>query len=319
MLNPKPEFKKRMQELLGDEADEYFKIIHKELLNWIRCNTLKTTPEKLFEKLKEKGWKIKKPFSSNKEIMLVESDLKPGELGNSEEHRTGFFYVQDLSSMMPALALEPSEKDFVLDLCAAPGSKTTQIAALMKNSGILVANEFNLKRLIVLKENLERCSVTNEIVIRHDAEILCEKLQELKFRPSKILVDAPCSGEGTIRGSPETLETWNSNMIKHFSLNQKRIASAALKLLVPSGTMVYSTCTHAPEENEVVLQHLIDNFDIKIEPLKLPIKTRSGLTEWIDYEFDEQMVNAARIYPQDNDSEGFFLAKIKKISDKEKK
>lgn len=317
MLNPKKEFADRMKELLGDESEEYFKIIHKKLPNYIRCNTLKATPENLFEKLKEKGWKIKKPFSSEKEIFIVEN-LLPGELGNSEEHKTGLFYVQDLSSMMPAIALEPSEKDFVVDLCAAPGSKTTQMAALMKNSGILVANEFNLKRLIVLKENLERCSVTNGIVIRHDAEILCEKLQELKLRPGKILVDAPCSGEGTIRSSPETLTMWNPNMIKHFSLGQKRIASAALKILRPGGEMVYSTCTHAPEENEAVLQHLIDHFDIKIEHLKLPVKIRSGLTEWLDYEFDEQMVNAARIYPQDNDSEGFFLAKIRKISDKEK-
>ncbi|PIU75622.1 tRNA methyltransferase [Candidatus Pacearchaeota archaeon CG06_land_8_20_14_3_00_35_12] len=319
MFQPKPEFEKRMQELLGEETEEYFKIIHKELPNWIRCNTLKISPNALINMLKEKGWKIKQPFSSNKEIILVESELKPGELGNSVEHQKGLFYVQDLASMMPAIALEPSEKDFVLDLCSAPGSKTTQIAALMKNSGLLIANEFDFARAKVLMENLERCSVSNEIVIRHDAEIICQKLKELKIIPKKILVDAPCSGEGTIRGSPETLKTWNSNMIKHFSLIQKRIASAALNLLQPGGELVYSTCTHAPEENEAVLQHLLENFNIKIEPLKLPMKTRHAVLEWLDDEFEEQIINAARIYPQDNDSEGFFLAKIIKISDKEKK
>jgi len=186
----------------------------------------------------------------------------------------------------------------------------------MKNSGLLIANEFDFARAKVLMENLERCSVSNEIVIRHDAEIICQKLKELKIIPKKILVDAPCSGEGTIRGSPETLKTWNSNMIKHFSLIQKRIASAALNLLQPGGELVYSTCTHAPEENEAVLQHLLENFNIKIEPLKLPMKTRHAVLEWLDDEFEEQIINAARIYPQDNDSEGFFLAKIIKISDK---
>ncbi|MEK6842400.1 MAG: RsmB/NOP family class I SAM-dependent RNA methyltransferase, partial [Nanoarchaeota archaeon] len=155
--------------------------------------------------------------------------LEPGELGRSLEHLLGYYYIQEIASMLPAIALNPKPNELVLDLCAAPGSKTTQMASMMKNSGVLIANDAKLDRIKILASNLERCGVMNTIITRKDGVVLCRKLKELneKGRLSegnlgvlafdKILIDAPCSGEGTIRSSPKTLLMWNINTVKSLS------------------------------------------------------------------------------------------------------
>jgi NOL1/NOP2/sun family putative RNA methylase len=328
-FNPKPEFEARMNALLeqngSDEKDkkEFWEIVHKEPINSIRCNTLKIKPEELKEILEKKGWKISQPYKKQgyEEIMIIENPLKPGELGRSKEHLLGYYYVQEISSMMPILALKPGEHDSFLDLCASPGSKTTQAAAMMKNKGNILANDNNMGRMIILAANLEKCGVSNTLITRRDGVQLCRKLKKNKFRLDKILVDAPCSGEGTLRSSPKTFIIWNMKMIENIASQQKVIAYSALDLLKVDGEMIYSTCTHAPEENEEVVQFLLDNFDIKIEDVKaiLPLKTRSGLTEWQGKKFSKELEKCARLYPQDNNTEGFFLCKIRKLSNKLKK
>jgi NOL1/NOP2/sun family putative RNA methylase len=326
-FNPKPEFEQRMNEILklnnSDEQDikKYWEIVHKEPLNYIRCNTLKISPNELKEKLeKDNKWKILQPFKAHEEIMLIENPLLPGQLGRSKEHLLGYYYVQELSSMLPILALNPTENDSFLDVCASPGSKTTQAAAKMKNKGSIIANDSKLGRLVVLASNLEKCGVSNTILTKRDGANLSRKLKKTGITFNKILVDAPCSGEGTLRSSPKTFIFWNEKMIKVFAGQQKALAFAALDLLEEEGEMIYSTCTHAPEENEEIVQLLLENFDIKIENIKniLPIKSRSGLKEWKNKVFNKQMENCARIYPQDNNTEGFFLAKIKKLSSRMK-
>jgi NOL1/NOP2/sun family putative RNA methylase len=321
---PKPEFETRMNSLLKDLEDQkaYWQIIHKEPLDYIRCNTLKITPKELKEKLEKKGWTIKIPFKEHEEIMIIDekSNLKPGELGRSQEHLLGYYYVQEVSSMLPILALNLTEHDSFLDLCASPGSKTTQAASFMKNKGNIIANEVNLGRLVILASNLERCGVSNSIITRRDGVQLCKKLKKLDFQVNKILVDAPCSGEGTIRSSPKTLLMWNEKMTRVFSGIQKALASSALELLQEDGEMIYSTCTHAPEENEEIIQYLLDNYDIEIKESSLPkeLKTREGITEWQGKKFSQELKKCVRVYPQDNNTEGFFLCKIKKLSNKNK-
>jgi NOL1/NOP2/sun family putative RNA methylase len=325
--NPKPLFEERMNQILKqsrsnqEDINKFWKIIHKEPLNWIRCNTLKINPKELKEKLeKEHNWKIKQPFKEHEEIMLIEqeSNLKPGELGRSKEHLLGYYYVQELSSMLPMLALKPNENDSFLDLCAAPGSKTTQAAAMMKNKGNIIANDSKFGRMAILASNLEKCGVSNAIITKRDGVQLSKKLKKINFNVDKILVDAQCSGEGTLRSSPETFLMWNIHSINNFSSQQKVLAAAALDLLKEGGEMLYSTCTHAPEENEEIIQFLMDNFNISIEPIaeNLPIKSREGLTEWKSKEFSKEIKRACRIYPQDNDTEGFFLCKIKKLGER---
>ena len=136
----------------------------------------------------------------------------------------------------------------------------------------------------------------------------------MKF--DKILVDAPCSGEGTLRKSPKTFLMWNPNMIKKIAKTQRKLAGAALKLLKVGGEMIYSTCTLAPEEDEMVIDFLIRNFDIEIQTINLPLKFRCGVCEWEDKQLSKEVKKCLRLYPQDNNTDGFFVTKIKKLSDK---
>ena len=316
IIQPKPEFMEKMKKLLSQaDFEKYERIIQEPLLNSIRCNTLKISPEELKKRLEEKGWKISRPWKDYPEVMIIESELQPGELGRSIEHLLGYYYIQELASMLSIIALTPKQNELILDLCASPGSKTTQMASQINNTGTIIANDVNIKRIQILASNLERCGVTNTIITRDDGIRLCEKfkLQDLKF--DKILLDAPCSGEGTMRSSTKTCMMWNLNTIKSLSKLQKKLFQKAFEILKEGGEMVYSTCTHAPEENEEVVDFALKEFKdkIKIEEIKLPVKCREGVVEWENKKYDERVKFCARIYPQDNNTEGFFVAKFKKL------
>ena len=340
----KPLLAERMKELLPDNEDfkKFLETIKKEPANSIRCNTLKISPEKLLIRLKSKGWSIAQPFNDYPEVMVVKGkfandkkenstinnnyqsasdserklqELEPGELGRSLEHLLGYYYVQEIASMLPVLVLEPKPNQIVLDLCASPGSKTTQIAAKMQNMGTIIANEINLKRIIILASNMERCGVTNSIITKKEGAALCNRLKKEGLEFDKILVDVPCSGEGTLRSNPATALMWNINTVKQMSKIQKNLLSSAIELLKINGEIVYSTCTHAPEENEEVIDFVLEQFKGKIilETIKLPVKCRFGLTKWSGQEYDNKLTKSCRIYPQDNDTEGFFIAKLRRI------
>ena len=310
---PKPKFIERLNLLLKnkEDVDNFLETAKTAPKKSIRVNTLKISPEELVKRLKAKNWKITQ-LKDYPEIIQIQSILKPGELGTTKEHLLGYYYVQEITSMMPILALKPKSDDILLDLCAAPGSKTTQTAALMENKGTIIANDVSIGRIKILSANLERCGITNTLVTRHPANELCEKLEKINMKFDKILIDAPCSAEGNIRCSPRTLLEWSEPLLKSLSKKQKKIASSAIGLLKEDGEIIYSTCTHSPEENEIIVQYLINNFNLKIIPIKLPIKTRPGLTKWKNQEFHPDMKHAVRIYHHDNDMEGFFLCKLKK-------
>lgn len=307
----KPAFEERMRSLMPNEEDfsAYEDIIHKVPRNFIRCNTLKISSEKLFERLSKK-WSVQQPYSEHKEIMLIDQNLGPGELGNSIEHILGYYYIQEVCSMMSVLALNPNPGELVLDLCASPGSKTTQIASSMQNSGTLIANDLKMDRIAILASNLERCGVTNAIVTRNDAIALCSRMSQNNMKFDKILLDAPCSGEGTLRSSSKTFLIWNEKVVKKLSRQQKKLIAFALKCLKVGGTLVYSTCTHGPEENESVVDFALKNFPVKIEQVVLPLKCRLGVESWDGEEYSSEVKKCCRIYPQDNDSEGFFVSKM---------
>lgn len=317
---PKLEFVERIERLIGkDDAKKFFEIAYTSSPDYIRVNTLKITPEELKKRLESYGWRISQPYNDFPEVLIVdrESNLKPGELGKTYEHLLGYFYVQEISSMLPIFALQPQANELVLDLCASPGSKTTQAAARMNNQGTIIANEVSLGRIRILSANLEKSGVMNTMITRKDGVQFCKRwAREIKMPFDKILVDAPCSGEGTLRKSPKTFEMWNLKYIESLSRIQKKMAGEALKLLKVGGEMIYSTCTLSPEEDESVVNYLKQNFDIEIIEAELPLKTRDGVLEWEGDKFDSQIKNCRRLYPQDNNSDGFFLAKIRKLSDK---
>ncbi len=253
--------------------------------------------------------------NSNEQSEPILINLEPGELGRALEHLLGYYYIQELSSMLPVIALQPRADENILDLCSSPGSKTTQIASRMKNTGTIIANEVSLGRIKILASNLERCGVANTIITKKEGIALCRRLKKEEFQFDKILVDAPCSGEGTLRGSPKTYLMWNIKTVKNLSKLQKNLVASALEILKPNGKLVYSTCTHAPEENEEVIDFILNEFKdkVKIEKILIPIKTRKGIKIWKDKEYLEDVKFSCRIYPQDNDTEGFFIAKFRKI------
>ena len=309
---PKPLFIERMKSLLGKDFDSYMDVLKKEPVRSLRCNTLKISVEDLKKRLEKKGWKIKQPFKDFPEIMIVENELAPGELGRALEHLLGYYYIQEIVSMLPFLVLNPKENEKILDLCASPGSKTTQIAARMNNTGLIIANEVKFGRIKILSANTERCGVMNMLITKRDGIALCKRFKEENFLFDKILLDAPCSGEGTIRSVPKGLEMWNIKTIENLSKLQKSLIASAIEILKPNGELVYSTCTHAPEENEEVIDFALKNFNVKIEKINLPIKIRQGILKWKERGYLEEVKFSCRIYPQDNDTEGFFIAKIRK-------
>jgi len=318
-FEPKPLFIERMTQLLKnkEDVDEFFEVAKTKPKKSIRVNTLKISPTDLKQRLEKRGWKLSE-IKDHPEILRIESILEPGELGKTKEHLLGYYYVQEITSMMPIVALSPKENEILLDCCAAPGSKTTQAAAAMQNKGTIIANDVKIGRTTILSANLERQGVTNTIMTRHDAIALANRLEKVNLKPKKILMDAPCSGEGNIRVSPRTYVEWSENLVKSMGRKQKKLASAIVPILEKGGEMIYSTCTHAPEENEEVVQHLIDNFNLEIQEISLPIKTRPGITKWKDKTFSPEMKKCHRIYHHDNDMEGFFVCKLKKLKGEKK-
>ncbi|HIH10631.1 TPA: RsmB/NOP family class I SAM-dependent RNA methyltransferase [Candidatus Woesearchaeota archaeon] len=272
----------------------------------IRINTLLTPVVETKKSIEAKGW-ILKPIPWCKESFWIDNPDRR-DVGNLLEHHLGKIYVQEAASMIPPLILNPQPGDVVLDMCAAPGSKTTQMAAMMQNQGLLVANDFKGQRLQSLGINLQRSGVTNVLIS------LMHGKRFYQFQFDKILLDAPCSGTGTIRKSLKTIRIWNPLTISKLARQQKELIKNAFENLRPGGEMVYSTCSDEPEEDEGVVDYLLQTFsNAKIVPTHLKgLKISPPVLEFDGVIYDASLKHTLRIWPQDNDTEGFFVAKIKK-------
>ena len=281
----------------------------------IRVNTLKCSVKDVLKRL-ELHWKLD-PIPWCKEGFWIdhkgEGDEYRRDVGNLLEHQLGYIYIQEAASMIPPIVLDPKPGELVLDMCAAPGSKTTQLAQYMQNQGLLICNDFKGDRIRSLGINSQRCGVSNEIITLMRGH----RFKEFQF--DKILVDAPCSGTGTIRKSLKTLLMWNPNMIRRLAGQQRQLLETAFLNLKEEGTIVYSTCTLEPEEDEGVVSYLLEKYNNACLE-KIPEKTLPGLKrspavlEFNQKKFDPRVKDCLRIWPQDNDTEGFFVAKIKKLS-----
>ncbi len=271
----------------------------------IRVNTLKISIPQLRKRLKE-DWKLT-PVLWCREGFWIEG--KRRDLGNLLEHVLGYIYVQDPASMIPPLVFDPKPGELVLDLCAAPGSKTTQIAQYMKNKGLLLANDVDEGRLAALGLNVQRCGLTNCVITKMQGHWY----RDSPARFDKILVDAPCSATGTIRKSIRPVYDWSPNLVKRLVGQQRSLLQTAFGLLKDGGTLVYSTCTMEPEENEGNMDWLLGMFpEAKLQPIQLPIQRSSPVEAFEGKTYASDVRNCLRIWPQDNDTEGFFVAKIKK-------
>lgn len=298
-------FKARYAEILGERNRDFLAACALPLRKTIRINTLKVGDvEKYADSLRRKGWLLEKvPWCD------YAFNVEGAEPGKTYEYFLGKIYVQEAASLIPSLVLNPKESDFVFDMCAAPGSKTTHMAQIMKNRGCIVANDVNYKRLKALGFNVELTGALNVVITESDASRL-----KIEDRFDRILLDAPCSCEGTVRKDWKALSRWSPRACRFMAQRQKQLLKMAASALKRDGTIVYSTCTLAPEENEGVIDFAINKLGLKTEPVILKgLKTSECVTEWEDRKFDERVKDCARIWPQDNDTEGFFVACLRKI------
>ena len=237
----------------------------------------------------------------------MESDLQ---IGATHEYLEGHYYLQSLASMIPPQMLYPGKKDHVLDMCAAPGSKTTQMGQLMQQGGIIVATDVKESRLKSLNSNIRRCGLYNCLTFAHDARKLKSKLGS--FLPTKILLDAPCSGSGIIRIDPSPKRTKDDSDIKRLSSMQKDLLKAGLDILPPGGRLMYSTCSFHYQENEqVIAETVLSRQDVEViepeENIGLPGLERIG-----NLEFGYELLKTRRLFPNLHDTDAFFMCLIEK-------
>lgn len=285
-MNLPQEFTQRMIQMLGKEAADFFASYEKEKVQGLRVNTLKVSPEQFIHRV---DWNLEPvPWATG-------GFYYPGTIRPAKHpfYHAGLYYIQEPSAMSPAEVLNPQPGDKVLDLCAAPGGKTTQLAGLMKGEGILVANDNNPQRIKALVKNIERYGITNAIVTNETPDRLA-KIFAGYF--DKILVDAPCSGEGMFRKEPDMMKDWSEDYIQTCCSMQRDILEDAASMLRPGGTMVYSTCTFAVEEDEKQIERFLKEHP-EFELLSIP-----SYPGWV----------GGRLWPHRVKGEGHFLALLQK-------
>jgi len=295
----------------ANQWDKALKTFALEKPTTFRVNTLKTTFNSIKEKLEPQGFKIENVIWYKDAFILRKGRQK--DLEKTALYLRGQIYVQGLSSMIPPLVLDPQPGEKVLDLTAAPGSKTTQLSCLMKNEGQIMANDENPIRLEKMKANLELQEASNVTLLPPADGGLVWKNNFEAF--DRILLDAPCSSEGRFQSEERsTYGYWKKDTNRKMAKDQRRLFKSAILALKPGGTMVYSTCTFAPEENEMVLNWALETYGDALQvgdiSIPLPAHTR-GLAVWGDLKFNPAVIKSVRVLPT-ADVEGFFVAKLKK-------
>jgi len=301
-------YKKRIKEMLGeDEAGKYFDSFKEKYYTGMRVNTLKTSVSD-FEKISP--FDIKKVDWTPKGFYYSQED-KPAK---HPYYYAGLYYIQEPSAMAPATFLPVNEHDRVLDLCAAPGGKSTELAAKLNQTGLLVTNDISASRAKALLKNIEISGVTNAVVTS-EAPFSLAKHFESYF--DKILVDAPCSGEGMFRKDPSIIKNWEQYGVEYYSKLQKEIILYAADMLKPGGYMLYSTCTFSPEEDEGTIEYLLSNrSEFSIETIDYDFGA-SGQEKWLKKDNNttscvKGIEKTKRLWPHIINGEGHFLALLKK-------
>ncbi len=269
----------------------------------IRTNTLKCSNDEMCAKIPFEAEKV--PWCPTG--YYIDPEVRPGK---NPAYYVGLYYVQEPTAMIPAEALSPEPGDWVLDLCAAPGGKTTQLACKLMGKGLLVANELVKNRAAVLASNMERMGIANSLILNEFPERLDAGFHEAF---DKILVDAPCSGEGMFRKEPAALSEWSVERVCQCAARQKKILETVDGLLKPGGVLVYSTCTFAPEENEQVVEALLATGRYTTEPIILPGLSGHGHPQWTD-SGDERIGDTLRVMPGRVKGEGHFVARLRKTA-----
>ncbi len=324
-------FKERMKELLGEEYGAFEASYEKDRVQGLRLNSLKckggreplweqTGKDQAAELVQEKTGTALEPVDWVKEGFYYTGEGRPGK---HPLHEAGFYYIQEPSAMAVGELLDPEPGDRVLDLCAAPGGKSSHIASRLKGDGFLLSNEIHPARARILSQNIERMGVRNGVVSNEDAGSLAVRFPEFF---DKIAVDAPCSGEGMFRKDEEARNQWSEEHVRMCAARQQEILDLAASMLKPGGRIVYSTCTFAPEENEGLILHFLRKHeDFSLEPAACSGKFSQGRPEWALYGQEEAwaeevkgellgygLENTIRLMPHRLEGEGHFIAILKR-------
>ncbi len=283
MIELPVDFKDRMKNTLNDEFGDFLSVYSNEPYHGLRINTLKITPDEFIKLF---------PHATERVKWCDSGFYYSSGFGKHPCHRAGLFYSQEPSAMISGELLDVQENDVVLDLCAAPGGKSTHIASKLNSTGLLVSNEIVRSRALILRENIERMGISNTVVTNMSPDSMETEFPEFF---DKILVDAPCSGEGMFRKEPEALTAWSIEHTIACAQRQRLILNSAAKMLRPGGTLVYSTCTFAPCENEETIAYF--------------------LSEHPEFTLETQ----EHIYPHTKKGEGHFAAKLLKCGDAPRK
>ncbi|EMN5246877.1 16S rRNA (cytosine(1407)-C(5))-methyltransferase RsmF [Enterobacter roggenkampii] len=300
------QFLAQMREALPSHLslDDFIAACQRPLRRSIRVNTLKISVEDFLALVAPYSWQLTPVPWCAEGFWIERDDENAVPLGSTAEHLSGLFYIQEASSMLPVAALfadgNPPER--VMDVAAAPGSKTTQIAARMGNRGAILANEFSASRVKVLHANISRCGIHNVALTHFDGRVFGAALPEAF---DAILLDAPCSGEGVVRKDPDALKNWSVESNLEIAATQRELIESAFHALRPGGTLVYSTCTLNRDENEDVCLWLKAQYPDAVEFLPLNDLFASAQEAITPEGF-------LHVFPQIYDCEGFFVARLRK-------
>lgn len=298
-----------MKMLLGEEYAEYIDSFSESSHTALRVNTGKLSLEK---------WEEINPFVTNKVSWTEKGFYYDVKVENPAKHPyyyAGLYYIQEPSAMIPASILPIATGDKVLDLCAAPGGKATELGAKLGQTGILVANDISVSRAMALAKNLQFAGITNAVVTAEHPKKLSENFP-LFF--DKILIDAPCSGEGMFRREPRMIKDWMEKGPEYYAVIQKEILSYAYEMLKPGGMLVYSTCTFSVKEDEEVIQWLLEQYeDMKICPVERKAGFSKGRPDLLE-NGNKELENCIRIFPHKAKGEGHFAVLLEKTGELQK-
>ncbi|AIF83523.1 ribosomal RNA methyltransferase NOP2 [Candidatus Nitrososphaera evergladensis SR1] len=286
------------------EVERFMEKMEQPPSQYIRVNTLKTTRDDLESRLAAKGFELE-PTALSEVLKVTKA---PMATGATNEYLLGHYYIQDLSSCMAVEALDAQKSQSALDMAAAPGGKTTHIAQRMQNTGSIVALEPNTKRARSMSFNLDRLGVANTCILCADALCATAGLGKEKF--DRVLLDAPCSCEGVIAKDKTRKTSHSPQDVDYCAGRQEKMLEAAVGACKRGGIIVYSTCSFAPEENEVIVDRMVRKFGVSVEPM---LHGSEGLAHFGNMEFDKSVRNARRFYPHIHDTTGFFVARMRVV------
>jgi NOL1/NOP2/sun family putative RNA methylase len=299
----------RYRDIVDDWA-AFMETVATPLPTTIWANPLKTTPDALQRRMAADGVQLK-PVGWRPGTFRLDRRVSPG---TRMEFMAGHYQVQEEAALPAVDLMEPVAGERVIDLCAAPGNKSAQLAVAMNGQGMVVANDKSYGRLRAVRAAIDRLGLVNIAITNRDA-ITFPNLFEEPEAFDRVLADVPCTCEGTLRKNPTALELAEKTNIKELAGVQASILRRGINLCRPGGLIVYATCTFAPEENEAVIQRMFNEFgeSIDLEPALIDgFKSAPGLTRWKDERYDDRMTTCMRVWPHHNDTGGFFVARIRK-------